>query len=392
MLSVTAGSFVARGRILTPRWERYCSRGRHRLHDDSRCAACGRVGAAAVRRDELDYDLPPERIAQAPATPRDASRLLVLHRATGRLEHRVFRDVGDYLAPGDCLVVNDSRVLPARFFARRAAGGRVEGLFLSEQDGVWRVLLRPSRRIRPGEVLHCAAEACLRVVAPLGRGEWRVQPEPLAPPAALLARIGQTPLPPYIRRPEHPTADDAERYQTVYAQAPGSAAAPTAGLHFTPELLARLERSGVRRVAVTLHVGLGTFGAIDVEELAAHAMHAERFVAPKAALAAAADARRGGGAIVAVGTTSARVLESLPLTLGRDEVHAACEAETRLFVYPPYAFRNVDRLITNFHLPGSTLLALVMALGGVDAVRAAYAEAIRAGYRFYSYGDAMLIL
>ncbi len=341
-----------------------------------------------MRRSDLHYDLPPELIAQQPVEPRDTSRLLVLHRHTGRIEHRRFRDIVEYLRAGDCLVLNDTSVVPARFFCRRTTGGRIEALFLHAEDAGWHVLLKPAARLAAGERLRPeGGEVELRLVRRLERGEWLVRPEPPVAPLDLLRRIGQTPLPPYIRRDAGPLPADSGRYQTVYAARPGAVAAPTAGLHFTPELLARLEAAGIRRATVTLHVGPGTFQPIDVDDLSEHPMHAEWYEAPQTAIQAIAAARRGGGRIVAVGTTSARVLESLP-----EEPAGPQSGWTRLFIYPPYRFRRVDALVTNFHLPGSTLLALVMALAGREQILAAYGAAIRERYRFYSYGDAMLIL
>jgi S-adenosylmethionine:tRNA ribosyltransferase-isomerase len=354
-----------------------------------------------LRLAELQYDLPAELIAQHPATLRDASRLLVLERSRGRIEHRVFRDLGDYLGRGDCLVLNDTRVIPARFFCRRATGGRVEGLFLHPEAHVWRVMLKSGGRLKPGERLTCEHSAVGLIIAEqLERGEWLVHPEPAVPPLQWLAQVGQTPLPPYIHRGADgrgaAEAADAEWYQTVYAERPGAVAAPTAGLHFTPELLDQLTQRGVQRVNITLHVGAGTFVPIEVEELAEHRMHAEWFEVTPEALRALSAARRAARPIVAVGTTSARVLESLAdgaLTADppRRTVPPA-SGWTDIFIYPPYRFRRVDRLITNFHLPGSTLLALVMAFASPELIKAAYREAIERRYRFYSYGDAMLIL
>ncbi len=348
---------------------------------------------------ELNYDLPPERIAQTPCAQRDASRLLVLDRATGALEHRVFRDLPRYLRAGDCLVLNDTRVVPARFFCKRATGGRVEGLFLHAEPPAWRVLLKPSARLKVGESLRCAAEVVLQIVARAERGEWLVRPEPERPALELLGRIGQTPLPPYIHRDAAgapPLSDaDAERYQTVYARQPGAVAAPTAGLHFTPELLAAIERQGVRIVRVTLHVGAGTFVPIEAEDLADHRMHAEWFEVSPTAAATLGATRAAGGRIFAVGTTATRVLETLGQGVAAGmpaPPPAAMSGWTDIFIHPPHAFRYVDGMITNFHLPGSTLLALVMALASPAQIRAAYAAAIAAEYRFYSYGDAMLIL
>ncbi len=347
-----------------------------------------------MRRNELLYDLPEELIAQQPAEPRDASRLLVVP-ADGDFQHRTFRDLSDYLRPGDCLVFNDTRVVPARFFARRATGGRVEGLFLHQSGDDWHCLLSPAARLKPGERLAlddargapAQPAAALRLVSREQRGVWRVQAEPATDAAIVLDRIGSIPLPPYIRSGVA-QADDRARYQTVYAREPGSAAAPTAGLHFTPALLDRIREHGVRTAFVTLHVGLGTFAPIDVDDLDQHPMHAEWFRAPAATLDTLRAVRRDGGRIVAIGTTSARVLESVPLNSNPDS--DAC-GWTDLFIRPPHAFRNLDVLVTNFHLPGSTLLALVMALGGVERIRAAYVEAVRERYRFFSYGDAMLV-
>ncbi len=356
-----------------------------------------------MKVSELSYHLPPELIAQHPAPQRDASRLLVLHRDTGRIEHRAFRDLGAYLRPGDCLVLNDTRVLPARFLAERRTGGRVEALFLSEEGSDWHVLLRPAGRQRPGEWLHCPGDPVrLRLVERGPRGAWRVRPEPLAPAAAFLARVGHPPLPPYIRRTSEPgtgsDALDAERYQTVYAVHGGAIAAPTAGLHFTQSLLEELTAGGVRRSMLTLHVGIGTFTPVEVEDLADHRMHPEWYAVPAESLRSLHQARRDGGRIVAVGTTSVRVLETLGrlgLALGAGGFDYSVESVsgwTDIFIYPPHQFVNVDALITNFHLPGSTLLALVMALAGRDLILSAYEAAIAERYRFYSYGDAMLIV
>jgi S-adenosylmethionine:tRNA ribosyltransferase-isomerase len=373
----------------------------------------------AVLLRDLHYDLPPELIAQRPAEPRDASRLLVLHRDSGRIEHRTFCDILDYFAPGDGLVLNNTRVIPARFFCRRRTGGKVEALFLRAAPGparpatdpqlsvlgsqgpapadevpsTWQVLLRPSARLWIGERLRCeGTEIELVLTERHERGQWTVHPEPPVAPFEFLGEIGQPPLPPYIRpdaagRHGAPDEADRERYQTVYAQHPGAVAAPTAGLHFTRELLHKITSIGVRRVEVTLHVGLGTFAPIEVDDLSQHKMHAESFEIAADAVETLRETRAAAGRIVAVGTTSVRVLESLP------ELDAGpASGWTDIFIYPPYCFRHVDRLLTNFHLPGSTLLALVMAFAGADGVRAAYQEAIARAYRFYSYGDAMLIV
>ncbi len=341
-----------------------------------------------MKLSELQYGLPPELIAQHAVEPRDASRLLVLHRDSGRIEHRTFRDVSEYLNADDCLVLNNTRVIPARFFCRRATGGRVEGLYLHQRDGAWCVMLKPGGRLKVGERLACdGADVQLRLEAKLERGEWLVRPEPDTSPLDLLSQVGQTPLPPYIQRGAEPEAGDVTRYQTVYAQEPGAVAAPTAGLHFTPGLLNRIATNGVRRTEVTLHVGAGTFVPVEAEDLAGHRMHAEWFEVSEDAAAALDATRRADGRLIAVGTTAARVLESM----GASDF-AATQCWTDIFLYPPYVFRNVDVLITNFHLPGSTLLALVMAFASCEQIRTAYAAAVAERYRFYSYGDAMLIL
>ena len=312
-----------------------------------------------MRSAELDYDLPPELIAQHPAGRRDDSRLLVYERATGAVRHRRFADLPDEL-DGELVVINDTRVVPARLHLKRATGGDAEVLLLEPLgEGVWEALARPSRRLRVGERL-----GPVELLAPLGEGRWhvRLDGEP----------DGEPPLPPYISEP----LAEPGRYQTVYADDPGSAAAPTAGLHFTPELLARLDVEHV-----TLHVGLDTFRPLVVDELEEHRLHGERYrVAPESwARIEAADR------VLAVGTTTVRVLE----TIAGD---GQLEGRTSLYVLPGFTFRRVDALLTNFHLPRSTLLALVMAFAGVDQVRDLYELAIADRYRFYSFGDAMLIL
>lgn len=352
-----------------------------------------------MRTRDLHFDLPPERIAQSPAEPRDSARLMVVHRASDRIEHRTFAAIGEYIAPGDALVLNDTRVLPARFWCRRASGARIEALYLSRLPGEWRVLLRPSARLRPGESLDVegAPAQQLKLLAAGERGEWSALPSPEIEPLELLERCGQPPLPPYLKAARQPRPMDRERYQTVFARAPGAVAAPTAGLHFTPALLDELRTRGVHLASVTLHVGLGTFAPITAEDLSQHVMHAEDYEVPAKTVATLERVRRTGHRIVAVGTTSARTLESIPGRFGSatdppPDTPDGLRGSTQIFLYPPYGFRNVDRLITNFHLPGSTLLAMVMALAGVERIREAYAIAVREGYRFYSYGDAMLIL
>jgi S-adenosylmethionine:tRNA ribosyltransferase-isomerase len=314
-----------------------------------------------MKSRELEYELPPELIAQRPAERRDGSRLLVYERASGAVRHRRFGDLPAELENGTLVVVNDTRVVPARLSLRRASGGAAEVLLLEQtgEDGVWEALARPSARLRAGERL-----AAVELLEPLGEGRWRVrlQGEP----------AGDVPLPPYIAQP----LADPERYQTVYARASGSAAAPTAGLHFTPELLERLD---VERV--TLHVGLDTFRPLAADDVEAHRLHGERYSVDAAAWARI----RAASHVLAVGTTSVRVLE----TLARG---AALAGRTELFVTPGFEFRRVDALLTNFHLPRSTLLALVMAFAGVEETRRLYRLAIDERYRFYSFGDAMLIL
>ena len=312
-----------------------------------------------MRSDELDYTLPPELIAQHPPARRDASRLLVYDRTSGAVRHRTFAELPDELA-GELVVVNDTRVVPARLHLERTSGGGAEVLLLEPLGGGnWEALARPSRRLRAGERL-----GPVELVESLGEGRWRVHldGEP----------HGEPPLPPYIHEP----LTEPERYQTVYADEPGSAAAPTAGLHFTPELLARID---VERV--TLHVGLDTFRPLAVDELEEHTLHGERYRVDAAAWARIAAAER----VLAVGTTTVRVLE----TIARD---GSLEGRTSLYVLPGFEFRRVDALLTNFHLPRSTLLALVMAFAGVEAVRDLYRIAVEEQYRFYSFGDAMLIL
>lgn len=342
----------------------------------------------------FDYTLPPELIAQVPAEPRDSSRLLVVHRGQDRLEHRTFRDVVEYLRPGDVLVLNDSRVMRARLWLRRRPqGGRLELLLLRRlergPDGreVWHALVRPGRRAPLGQALESDDGSLrARVLSRTPDGGRTLELEaPGGDVGAVLSRIGTIPLPPYIRRP----LDDPERYQTVYAREEGSAAAPTAGLHFTPELLQRIRDAGVDVVSLTLHVGVGTFRPVRTPVVEQHVMHEEFFTIPEATAAAIREGRRRGGRIWAVGTTVVRALESAAASDG--EVQGG-SAWTRLFIYPPYRFRVVDVLITNFHLPRSTLLMLVCAFGGTERILAAYREAVARRYRFYSLGDAMLIL
>ena len=345
-----------------------------------------------MRLSDFDYELPEERIAARPAQRRDAARLLVHDVARDATTHATVAELGRFLDPGDLLVVNDTRVLPARVRARRATGGAVELLFLAPAEGrAWRALAHPARRLKPGEEL--ALEGSLVRARLLARpdAEWRVELFDPAQPAAsvesLLERVGRVPLPPYIERDDD--ALDRERYQTVFAAVPGAVAAPTAGLHFTPELLERLAAAGVQRASVTLHVGAGTFLPVQADDPREHVMHAERYVLTESTARAVQAARAAGRRAVAVGTTSARVLESCA---GEDGVLRAGAGETRLFLLPGARFRAVDALLTNFHLPRSTLLMLVSAFAGRERILRLYREAIAEGYRFYSYGDAMLLL
>ena len=322
---------------------------------------------------ELDYKLPEALIAQSPAEPRDSSRLMLVDAKSGNITHHIFRDLPRFLRPGDALVVNETKVLPARLHARRPGGGEVELLFLRALGGGWEVLARPSKRLKPGMVLSAGADE-LEVVKSLGDGHWVVQGPDVR---GMLERSGRMPLPPYIR----PTERAEEAYQTVYARNPGSAAAPTAGFHFTERVLEEAERAGAEVARVTLHVGAGTFAPVRTETLEGHRMHAEYYYVPQAAARVVQGAER----VVAAGTTVARTLESWAASGER-------EGESSLFVYPGYEWRAVDALLTNFHLPRSTLLAMVMSFGGKELVREAYRVAVEEGYRFYSFGDAMLLV
>ncbi|HBL28730.1 MAG TPA: tRNA preQ1(34) S-adenosylmethionine ribosyltransferase-isomerase QueA [Acidobacteria bacterium] len=337
-----------------------------------------------MRTRDFDYELPPERIAQHPA-PRGESRLLVLDRE-GPERHARVRDLPALLRPGDLLVLNDTRVIPARLFGRRPGGAPIEILLTSKAgDREWDTLVKPGRRARPGTVIaldeHLSAEVIEKEEA--GRHRLRFS-EPIEPH---LERLGHMPLPPYIQRSDE--AEDRERYQTVWARHPGAIAAPTAGLHFSHALLDDLAAAGIERATVTLHVGLGTFKPVTVETLDEHRMESERWEVTEATAAALHQTRARGGRVVAVGTTVVRTLESAALA-GGGTVQPGSGA-TELFITPGFAFRAVDVLLTNFHLPQSTLLMLVSAFAGRERVLAAYAEAIREEYRFYSYGDAMLL-
>jgi S-adenosylmethionine:tRNA ribosyltransferase-isomerase len=350
-----------------------------------------------ISLNDFDFPLDPERIAQQPVEPRDASRLLCLQRNTGRVTHHIFRELDQLLRAGDLLVFNDTRVLPARFFAVRATGGRVEGLFLRQTGpGQWVAMLRGARRCRIGEVLTMenADDVSVELVKAMGQGRYELSVNPPAEAEQILLRAGTAPLPPYIRRPGSVgDADDQVRYQTIYSQRPGAVAAPTAGLHFTRELLDRLDTAGIEKAFLTLHVGPGTFLPVKVDDPARHEMHSEQFELSPETAETINRAKGAGRRVIAVGTTVVRVLE----TLGRAGRVEPGRGETDIFIYPPATFEVVDALITNFHLPKSTLLMLVSAFcapqsqAGAGTILDAYAEAQREGYRFYSYGDAMLI-
>ncbi len=347
-----------------------------------------------MRLDELDYLLPEELIAQTPAADRSASRLLHYRKSDRSIAHRMFRELPSLLRAGDLLVMNDARVTPAKFTLVKPTGGRVEGLFVEQRDPVrWTVMLKNLGPVREDVWLGFERDPAtrVRVVAKHDAGLYEVEPEKRDEPAhALLERVGRMPLPPYIRREKGADEHDAEdhaRYQTVYAQTPGSIAAPTAGLHFTPEVFAELDRVGVQRTHVTLHVGLGTFKPVEADDLDDHVMHYERYALSEETCNAINAAKREKRRVIVVGTTSTRVLESQPA----GELQPVA-GQTNLFIKPPaYAWKHVDALITNFHQPRSTLVALVMAFMGVDEQRRAYAEAVERRYRFLSYGDSMFV-
>jgi S-adenosylmethionine:tRNA ribosyltransferase-isomerase len=352
----------------------------------------------------FDYELPPACIASHPAAQRDASRLLVLERATGALRHLGFRDVAALVEPGDALVLNETRVFPARLVGRKPTGAAAEVLLLrpvAERGGAdaapwaaagldattWEALVRPGGKLKPGRRIEVAPDLAVEVLDSTPDGARIVRLVTDLPVRQALERHGRTPLPPYIAR--EPEAADRDRYQTVYGRHEGSVAAPTAGLHFTPSLLAALEERGVLLPRITLHVGVGTFRPVEVADPEAHTMHGEWFAVGEETAALLNRVRGAGGAVWAVGTTVTRTLETVADDAGR---YRAATGWTDLFIRPPHRFRGVDRLITNFHLPRSTLLMLVAAFGGHGPVMAAYREAVAAGYRFYSYGDAMAVV
>jgi S-adenosylmethionine:tRNA ribosyltransferase-isomerase len=337
-----------------------------------------------MKLDDFHYDLPPELIAQHPPAQRGDSRLLVLDGPAAR--DAMFADLPTLLRTGDCLVLNDTRVIPARLYGRKATGGRVEVLIERVLESTRALAhVRASKAPQPGGLLEFDAGLACRVVAKGEDGLYELESTGAVSLAELVERVGHVPLPPYITRPDEDT--DADRYQTVYASRPGAVAAPTAGLHFDATMLARVAALGVQLVRLTLHVGAGTFQPVRVDDIAAHRMHAEYLEVSPAAVATIAAARAAGGRVVAVGTTSVRALE----TAAADGELAPYRGDTRLFITPGYRFRVVDALLTNFHLPGSTLVMLVAAFAGHARTLAAYRHAVAARYRFFSYGDAMFV-
>jgi len=339
-----------------------------------------------MKTSDFNYYLPEELIAQTPLERRDASRLLHLDRVTGEVSHRHFYDLPDYLREGDCLVLNDSRVLPARLIGRRQTGGVIEVVLLRDMgDGVWECLTRPGRKTKPGTKLIFGEGELNAVVTDSAEGGNKLlkfEYEGIF--LEVLERLGKMPLPPYIKT----ELQDQERYQTVYSRETGSAAAPTAGLHFTEELLAKIARKGVKVCYVTLHVGLGTFRPVKCEDVENHEMHSEFCIIPAETAKLVTETKRNGGRVVCVGTTSCRTLESFAKEDGTLEQGSGF---TDIFIYPGYSFKCMDALVTNFHLPESTLVMLVSAFAGKEHVLSAYAEAVKERYRFFSFGDAMFI-
>lgn len=351
-------------------------------------AASNGSADAAVTLSDFQFVLPPELIAQVPTAERDAARCLVLDRSHGSLTHSEVSALPEHLRPGDLLVVNDTRVIPARIFGRTESGGAVELLLVRpETDGSWSCLGKPAKRLRRGTTLRFPEGVSAHVDRPSGTGRYRVTFAPAAQLPALLERHGEIPLPPYIRRPDGPLPVDACRYQTIFASHPGAIAAPTAGLHFTDNLFAALSDRGVEIARLTLHVGPGTFLPVRSDNVSQHVMEPEWSEIPPETAAAIARVKAAGGRVVAVGTTTTRALESAAAAGGLQ-----CGGRwADCFIVPGHRFRVVDALFTNFHLPGSTLLLLVSAFAGRERILAAYTEAICRRYRFYSYGDAMLI-
>ena len=340
-----------------------------------------------MKTSDFYYDLPEELIAQTPIEPRDHSRLMVLDKKTGSIGHRHFYDIIDYLNPGDCLVMNDSRVLPARLLGQRPTGGAVEVLLLRDLGGgAWECLVKPGKKARPGAKITFG-DGILKgeIIDVVDEGNRLIQFHYEGIFEEILDQLGEMPLPPYITH----KLKDKNRYQTVYAKHEGSAAAPTAGLHFTKELLEQVKAKGVNIAHVTLHVGLGTFRPVKVDDVEQHHMHSEFYIVDEDQAKLINDTKKNGGRVIAVGTTSCRTLES---AAGEDGILKAGSGWTEIFIYPGYKFKMIDGLITNFHLPESTLVMLVSALAGKENIMHAYEVAVQERYRFFSFGDAMLIL
>ena len=340
-----------------------------------------------MKLEEFDYNLPEELIAQVPIAKRDESRLMVLHRDSKRIEHKTFKDIIDYLRPGDCLVRNNTKVIPARLYGKKETGANVEFVLLNQIEGdIWESIVRPGNKLKPGTKVEFGDGLLKATILDIMDGGTRkVEFEYEGIFNEILDEIGLMPLPPYI----HESLKEKDRYQTVYAKYNGSAAAPTAGLHFTPELLKRIEEKGIKIANVTLHVGIGTFRPVKEENIEEHKMHAEHFYIKQEDADKINETKKAGGRVIAVGTTSCRVLE----TIASEETGLvnATEGDTGIYIYPGYKFKCIDGLITNFHLPKSTLLMLVSALAGREFVLDAYNEAVKEKYRFFSFGDAMLI-
>lgn len=340
-----------------------------------------------MKKSDFFYELPQEQIAQHPVTPRDSSRLMCLNRQSGEIEHKIFRDIESLLTDKDCLILNDTKVLPARLFGiREGTGAKVEFLLLKQHSAdTWEALAGPGKKAKPGTVFDFSGKMKGTVLEALENGNRMVQFQFSGNFFALLDEIGEMPLPHYITE----ELEDKERYQTVYAHVLGSAAAPTAGLHFTPELLDRLRKKGVKIGFVTLHVGLGTFRPVKAENIEEHHMHSEYYSVPEETAQIIRETKAGGGRVIAVGTTCCRTLESVCRQTGQVCAHSD---NTDIFIYPGYTFQCIDGLITNFHLPESTLIMLVSAFCGYDNTMHAYEVAVKEGYRFFSLGDAMCIL
>ena len=340
-----------------------------------------------MKLEEFDYNLPEELIAQVPIAKRDESRLMVLHRESKKVEHKTFKDIIDYLRPGDCLVRNNTKVIPARLYGKKETGANVEFVLLNQIEGdIWESIVRPGNKLKPGTKVEFGDGLLKATILDIMDGGTRkVEFEYEGIFNEILDEIGLMPLPPYI----HESLKEKDRYQTVYAKYDGSAAAPTAGLHFTPELLKRIEEKGVKIANVTLHVGIGTFRPVKEEIVENHEMHSEHFYIKQEDVEKINNAKKNGNRVIAVGTTSCRVLESIADDEGGVK---ETEGDTKIFIYPGYKFKCLDGLITNFHLPQSTLLMLVSALAGKDYIMNAYEEAVKEKYRFFSFGDAMLII